>query len=74
MWLWDGYFFYEDDDPTQPYVWKEKNGKIVKQKVTLGEMDPETGEYQVTEGLTQEDAIAWPDEMVTEGAAAVIMD
>ena len=74
VWLWDGYFFYEDDDPTQPYVWKEKNGKIVKQKVTLGEMDPETGEYQVTEGLTQEDAIAWPDEMVTEGAAAVIMD
>ena len=28
--------------------------------------------YQVTDGLSQDDAIAWPDESVTEGAPAII--
>ena len=26
------------------------------------------GYYQITDGLTQDDAIAWPDETVQEGA------
>ena len=73
VWLYDGYFFYEDDDPTQPYCWVVKNGKIEKRKITVGEIDPETGMYQVTEGLTQDDAIAWPDESVTEGAPAFVV-
>ena len=73
VWLWDGYFFYEDDDPVQPYCWVVKNGKIQKRKITVGEIDPETGMYQVTDGLTQDDAIAWPDESVTEGAPAIIV-
>ena len=72
VWLWDGYFFYDDDDPVQAYCWVVKNGKISKRKVTVGEIDPETGMYQVTDGLSQDDAIAWPDESVTEGAPAII--
>ncbi|MBO6158323.1 MAG: efflux RND transporter periplasmic adaptor subunit [Firmicutes bacterium] len=73
VWLWEGFFFYEDD-PTIPYVWAVENGKIKKREITIGEMDPETGAYQVTEGLTQDDAIVWPDESVTEGLKAVVME
>ena len=43
------------------YVWAEKGGKLEKRSVTLGEYDPMTDVQKITEGLTLEDYIAYPD-------------
>ena len=43
------------------YVWAEKNGKLEKRAVTLGDYDPMTDVQKITEGLTLEDYIAYPD-------------
>ena len=57
----------EDDGST--WVWLEKNGKLKKQQVTIGEMDPMTGTVRVESGLEKTDYIAFPDpEVCVEGA------
>ena len=43
------------------YVWAEKGGKLEKRAVTLGEYDPMTDVQKITEGLSLEDYIAYPD-------------
>ncbi len=43
------------------YVWAEKNGKLEKRAVTLGEYNPETDVQKITEGLSYDDYIAYPD-------------
>ena len=43
------------------YVWAEKGGKLEKRAITLGEYDPMTDVQKVTEGLSMEDYIAYPD-------------
>ena len=43
------------------YVWAEKNGKLEKRAVTLGDYNPETDVQQITEGLSYDDYIAYPD-------------
>ena len=51
------------------YVWAEKNGKLEKRAVTLGEYDPMTDVQKITEGLSLEDYVAFPDpELCTPGA------
>ena len=51
------------------YVWAEKNGKLEKRPVTLGEYDAMTDTYAVTDGLSESDYVAYPDENCVEGAA-----
>lgn len=68
VWLYEGYLMLDENDPSTAYVYMDEKGKIVKQKVTLGEHDTDMGYYQITDGLTLEDAVAWPDETVQEGA------
>lgn len=59
---------YEDDGTA--YVWAENQGKLEKRSVVLGDMDEMTGMISVLEGLTMEDAIAFPDpEVCREGVA-----
>lgn len=59
---------YEEDGT--PYVWAEKNGRLEKRTVTLGEYDPMSDVQSVTEGLSGEDYIAFPDpELCREGAS-----
>ena len=43
------------------YVWAEKGGKLEKRAVTLGEYDPMTDVQKITDGLSFEDYIAYPD-------------
>lgn len=58
---------YEEDGST--YVWVEQRGKLTKRAVTLGEYDPMADLQEITEGLTAEDYIAFPDpELCVEGA------
>ena len=58
---------FNDDGST--YVWAEKNGKLEKRTVTLGEYDAMTDTYAVTDGLSESDYVAYPDEACVEGAA-----
>lgn len=61
------FFCFEEDGTT--YVWAEKRGKLEKRAVTLGEYNPMRDTYEVTEGLTAEDYIAFPDaEICVDGA------
>ena len=51
------------------YVWADKGGKLEKRGVTLGEYDPQTDMQKITEGLSAEDFIAYPDpELCRSGA------
>lgn len=51
------------------YVWAEKRGKLEQRTVTLGEYNPMQDTYEITEGLSGEDYIAFPDpELCVEGA------
>lgn len=62
------FFAYEEDGST--YVWAEKRGKLEKRPVTLGDYNPMQDTYQVLEGLTEEDYIAFPDaQLCREGVA-----
>lgn len=58
---------YEEDGST--YVWAEKNGKLEKREVTLGEYNAMLDTIEILDGLTVEDYIAFPDEeLCVEGA------
>ena len=60
------FFCYEEDGSV--YVWAEKRGKLEKRSVTLGEYNMMTDTYEVLDGLTAEDYIAFPDaELCREG-------
>ena len=58
---------YDEDGST--YVWADKNGKLEKRTVTVGEYNFMNDTYEITGGLTEEDFIAFPDyELCVEGA------
>ena len=58
---------YEEDGSA--YVWAEKRGKLTKQAVTLGEYNSIADLQEITDGLSAEDYIAFPDsELCSEGA------
>lgn len=65
VWLYDYYLVHEDD---KAYVWvaTDKN-KLEKREVQLGEFDEEWMRYEIVDGLTMEDYIAFPDERLSEG-------
>lgn len=64
--LWLPEYFISDAD-SDPYVWMDKNGKLAKQTIKLGEYDENLMEYQILEGLTEKDAITFPEEGLEEG-------
>ena len=58
---------YEDDGST--YVWAERNGKLEKRAVVIGDMNFMQNTVEILEGLTEDDYIAFPDfETCVEGA------
>ena len=58
---------YEDDGSA--YVWAEKEKKLEKRRVTLGQANDMAGTVEILEGLTEEDYIAFPDAaLCAEGA------
>lgn len=61
--------FIAYDETGLPYVWAEKHGRLEKRTVTLGEYNPMMDLQEITEGISLEDYIAFPDsELCTEGA------
>ena len=70
IWLSD--YFINDVD-SNPYVWADDgNGKLEKRSVTLGTHDENMMEYQITDGLKEEDAITFPEDGLEEGMKAVV--
>ena len=56
----------------EAYVWASNDkDKLEKRTVELGEYDEELGAYEITGGLTEKDAIAFPMEGLYEGVATV---
>jgi HlyD family secretion protein len=65
LWLYE-YYIVQDDG--EPYVWTEDaNGKIEKRVVTLGEYDENLMEYEITDGLSTADYIAFPESRIEVG-------
>ena len=65
IWL-SNYFITEENG--EYFVWiANKKDKLEKRKIKVGDKNEESGEYQILEGLTNEDYIAIPQENLTEG-------
>ena len=61
--------YYLNDLETEPWIWAANaKDKLEKRTVVLGNYDIEMDSYEVLEGLTLEDYIAYPDESCTAGA------
>lgn len=80
LWLSEAYIM--DADTNQPYVWAaDENKRLEKRNVILGQYDENLGEYEIADGLSKKDYIAYPSGLLTEGmktttnsAAAVDMN
>ena len=69
IWLDESYIVFEDN---KAYVWASTNShKLEKCSVTLGEYNEELMRYEITEGLTMEDAITWPMPGLYKGITTV---
>ena len=69
IWL-DSYYIVQEDN--KAYVWAANSkDRMEKRSVTLGEFDEDMQQYQITDGLTEDDYIAFPDESIQEGDNAV---
>lgn len=66
--------FIAYDEEGNAYVWAEKNGKLEKRTVVVGEYNFMTDTIEVLEGLTEEDYIAFPDETVCVAGAPTTHD
>ena len=67
--------YFINDAEGKPWVWAQNSkGKLEKRSVTLGEYNTETDTYPVTDGLTAEDYIAYPDESLKAGMTCITYD
>lgn len=67
--------WYLSDLDSEPWVWAQnKNGKLEKRSVTLGAYDEMMDTYEIVDGLTADDYIAFPDDTLQEGMICVTFD
>ena len=67
--------YYINDADSSPWVWAQNaKGKLEKRSLTLGDYDAEMDAYVVTDGLTADDYIAFPDESLKAGMTCVTYD
>lgn len=72
LWLPSMYLVLEDDNA---YAWMANSkNRLEKKKITLGDYDSTLDEYQILEGVTTEDYIAFPGNLLHEGMECVIND
>ena len=73
--LWISDYYILDTDTNEPYVWaaNDKN-RLEKRYVTLGKHDDGLGEYEIVDGLTKKDAIAFPTDSLEEGEKTEVGD
>ncbi|MGM9550370.1 MAG: efflux RND transporter periplasmic adaptor subunit [Faecousia sp.] len=61
------FFCFEEDGSA--YVWAEQKGKLERRSVTLGAYDELMDTYEVLEGLSAQDYIAFPNEQLCRSGA-----
>ena len=70
--IWLNDYFIVDADTDSPYVWiADAGNKLVKRDVVLGQYDENLAEYEIADGLTEKDKIAFPTDELKEGMSAV---
>lgn len=68
LWLDDYYLILDEEGQFSNYVWAANaNDRLEKRELTLGEYDPDMMQYEILDGLTTEDYIAFPSEGYEEG-------
>ena len=66
--IWLGEYYIVDADTDSPYVWAvDSKGKLEKRSVILGQYDENLSEYEIADGLTEDDSIAFPSDSLVEG-------
>ncbi len=66
--IWIGDYYIVDADTDSPYVWAaDSRGRLEKRPVVLGQHDDDLSEYEIADGLTESDSIAFPSESLVEG-------
>lgn len=67
--------YFINDVDSDPWVWAaDSRDRLEKRSLTLGEYDEMTDSWRVTDGLSLDDYIAFPDETCTQGAAVIRYD
>lgn len=73
IWIYDWYVVKESED--NAYVWAETSkGTLEKRKVTLGDYDETMGQYEIKDGLSTDDYIAFPEDWFEEGTKTKKME
>lgn len=69
--IWLNDYFIVDADTDSPYVWiANGQNKLEKRDVVLGQYDENLAEYEIADGLTEKDKIAFPTDELEEGMSA----
>ena len=70
VYLYEYYIAYDDNG--DPFVWAATGSmKLEKRKVALGEYNMDMGVYEITDGLSMDDYVAFPMEYLYEGVKCV---
>ena len=69
--LWLSEDFIAGTDTDDPFVWSvDENNKLIKKSVKLGEYDEYELKYEILDGITEDDYIAFPAASLEEGMNA----
>lgn len=69
LWLPASYITAEEEES---YLWVAgKKDRLERRKITLGEYDSDSDKYEILEGLSLEDHIAFPDENIKAGTKVI---
>lgn len=72
LWI-DEYYIMQEGE--KAYVWLANGSNTIeKHEVTLGEYDEDLFKYQITDGLAEDDYIAYPLDTISEGAPVIYND
>lgn len=71
-WIMSQYIVFTEEGQTK--IWKADSNKATLVEIVLGDMDPNTGEMQVLEGLTVDDYIIEPNETLKEGSTVTLVE
>lgn len=68
MWLDYYYLISDEQGAITPYVWAaDEKDRLERRQVRLGDYDNDREQYEILDGLTEDDYIAYPDETLQEG-------
>ncbi len=70
--LWLPSYFIVSEESGTSFVWAQRdNNTLEKRGVTLGEYDGELDTYQIVDGVTAQDYLAFPEERLVEGLPTI---